>query len=254
MIPRNIIHRIIFNKPARIILILMMAVMAAGTVSVQAADNKKPKTCDNVKLSGKLKAPKDKTKATRQVVTLNEDCSVNEGPVEEIPASEVPLPADPSLVLPSVDEGFQATEGAIRSMGTFSRQIVNSSEIKDPVGILLTALYTNARWDGDFTRITGYSVGASVSRHRETGPLGDVGGWNYVRGTNGGGCALPCARADFSQHAEFSYRGGFDPTGTLYYNTHDNTEALFGDSRFECSYAISARKWFPGWTWTKTCR
>lgn len=89
----------------------------------------------------------DKTKATRQVVTLNQDCSINEGPVEEVPLSELPEPLPSDEVLPTIDSNTQAKTQNIAPLATFSRHIFVSSEIKDPVGIVLTALYTDANWN-----------------------------------------------------------------------------------------------------------
>ena len=236
------------GTPIIIMALLLSFVGSTGAAAQSAA----PQGCLNLHLSGSLKRPADKTKAARQIVRVDANCKVIEGPIEEVPISAVL--SSPSATTSQALLSLQAQSGIRKEnlalASTFSNQIFASSEVKDPVGIVLNALYSSDTWTGDFSRVTGYRIQPSAAWHTENG----LPGWSLARSSSGGSCALPCASVTFNQHAEFSYLGDFDPTGLRYYNVHDLRETLFGDSHSTCTFSLSTRTWFPGWTWAKVCR
>jgi hypothetical protein len=72
-----------------------------------------------------------------------------------------------------------------------------------------------------------------------------------VAGT--GGCATACSAAEYTQVAEFSYRGPFDPTGLWYHNRHDSTVVVQGDGAARCEHKVTLRHVFIGWIWVRGC-
>ena len=256
MFSANLSRRIPTSLRASVpVLVVALVLMLGNAPRVSAKPE--PRVCENVHLSGKLPRPSKKGFEIRQVVTLNDDCTVKEGPVEEVPVTEPSnSPAIITEQLPSVTAAssnspitLSSMSSKITPLATFTNQTRSKSEMYDPVGILLTALYSNDAWSGDWTRITSYNVQSSASWHVENG----TGGWSLANRWSNGGCALPCGSATFNQHAEFSYKGFFDQGGTLYYNIHDNQQTLNGNSSYSCTFSVNIRKWYPGWTWAKGC-
>lgn len=112
-------------------------------------------------------------------------------------------------------------------------------------------------YDGNF--ITGYSQSATTQRASDnTGRCGSSGyfGWtvepsSYLAITGGGVGSL---YASSQAHAEFSYRGFFDCSGTTYYNILDTQLTGYGDgSPSTCAYRFSARNLAFGWYMERLC-
>lgn len=56
-----------------------------------------------------------------------------------------------------------------------------------------------------------------------------------------------------STHAEFGYRGIFDPTGRWYHNTHDTSVTIAADGTATCRQSVTLRHTFIGWHWEHSC-
>ncbi len=157
-----------------LVAVTFLLLLLNGSTNVSAKSTSK--ACLNIHLSGTLPRPSKKGNEIRQVVTLNNDCTVREGPSVEVPAS-IATPNLPGSVTKSVPQvsAYSSTSQSITPLGTYTNQKRCTSEIYDPVGILLTGLYCNDAWSGDFTNVTSYNVGGSASWHTES---------LYVQGTD----------------------------------------------------------------------
>jgi hypothetical protein len=69
----------------------------------------------------------------RQVVTLSDDCTVHEGPVELVPlSSDQSTPGGTETrQLPSVSKNWEKRSGGIQPLATFTNQMHTASEIWD---------------------------------------------------------------------------------------------------------------------------
>jgi hypothetical protein len=79
------------------------------------------------------------------------------------------------------------------------------------------------------------------------------GGWKLETLNSSGGCTAPCSTAEYTQYAEFGYRGLFDPTGLWYHNRHDTTVVVHGDGAATCEQRVTLRHAFIGWNWIHGC-
>jgi hypothetical protein len=119
----------------------------------------------------------------------------------------------------------------------------------DCCNILMTALYTDSTATTSGGQVTASSTAISTHNNREPWDAG----WS-VAGTSGtGGCSAACAAATYTEHAEFSYQGIFDPTGVYYYNTHDSAVVLNGDGTATCTQSVTLKHTFVGWNWQHSC-
>lgn len=123
-------------------------------------------------------------------------------------------------------------------------------KLYDVIGLLLNGVRSEVCWSWNGAVVTSYSVGGEYEAHREYTPAGP--GWTIINPYNSqtGGC-VGCANATFRQHAEFSYRGVFDPSGMLHYNAISIDEAITSTGYKNCSFSLSYSNWFSGW-WTST--
>ncbi|HEY1015661.1 MAG TPA: hypothetical protein VGE07_23325, partial [Herpetosiphonaceae bacterium] len=139
----------------------------------RASAQSKLNQCANVTLSGILPQPKDPLKAAFQIVTLNSDCIIQEGPIEYINKSDIQIENDST---PNTQTGDILSNGEINSdhvgQGAFLREIYARSEIIDPIGIKLTALYTKNKWAGNGAQVTGYQISPWSSWHQDGAGLG----------------------------------------------------------------------------------
>ena len=194
------------------------AVLAAAAAPAPAtAAPATARTCENVRLDGTLPAPPPGLRY-QQEVTLGADCTVRTGPVVAVAA--------------------EAT-GHVHS----------SSEMYDCCGILMTALYSDSSWTTADGQVTGATVGTATAAHAE----GGGNGWKLVTVGTTGGCPAACPSAAYQHHAEFSYKGFFDSSGTWYHNAHDTSVTLRGDGTYGCSFSVTLRHTFLGWHHVRGC-
>ncbi|MEV4642298.1 hypothetical protein AB0J80_33610 [Actinoplanes sp. NPDC049548] len=108
-----------------------------------------------------------------------------------------------------------------------------TSEMYDCCGILMTALTTR-------TDATTSTYDTHVNREPWDA------GWSVESVTRTGGPTV-------TTHAEFAYRGIFDPTGHWYHNTHDTSVTIAADGTATCRQSVTLRHTFIGWHWEHSC-
>jgi hypothetical protein len=182
------------------------------------------RTCEDVHIDGVLPSPPAGS-AVRQTVTIDEQCAVRFGPVEFGPNRVAAVAA-----------------GDVHTLRAYSTMY-------DCCGIVMTALSSTYTWRTAGRQITSASPDVRTRVNREPWD----GGWTTQVVTSGGGCPLPCGQARYTAHAEFSYQGIFDVTGTWYANVHDSWVAVAGDGTATCGQSVSLRHTFIGWHWVRGC-
>jgi len=119
----------------------------------------------------------------------------------------------------------------------------------DIAGIRLNEFDTVASWQSGGGRITYYSAHNEVAYHREL-----IGGWNLdyqnIWVASGG---VNQGSVGFGANAGFSYRGLFDPTGSIFYNTYNNSLTAYWYGGWKCGWAYTWRNSFPGWHTQNWC-
>ncbi|MEU7903371.1 hypothetical protein [Actinoplanes sp. NPDC049118] len=204
---------------------LIVAAGPADAAPMATATGTRPagEDCGAVRLTSDLPAP-PVGRSARQTVTIGANCQVVRGPVEFVSTPAV---------------------NALDATATYH----TSSEMYDCCRILMTALYTDSTVSTAGGLVTGSSTTISTRHNREPWNAG----WSVASTSNKGGCPAECAAASHTGHAEFSYRGIFDPTGHYYANIHDTSVVLNGDGSATCTETVDLRHSFIGWNWQHTC-
>lgn len=182
--------------------------------------------CGEFRVTGALPAP-PAGMTVRQEVSVGEDCEPRLGPVRFVPAPD----------------------GQRRHTAADRRELRTWSEMYDCCGILMTALYTTSTWtnaDGQVRDVT------TTTRHHHNREPWDA-GWTLTGTSQSGDCPGDCPGARAAAHAEFGYRGIFDPTGDWYANTHDSAVRLNSDGTTSCRLDVTLRHTFVGWHWERGC-
>ncbi|MCU7728359.1 hypothetical protein ODJ79_32000 [Actinoplanes sp. KI2] len=184
--------------------------------------------CPEVRLTADLPAP-PLGATVRQSVTIGDDCAAHLGPVEVVPAART----------------------AARSLaaGAAPRTFHSFSQMYDCCNILMTALYSDHTWSTGDGLVQAADSRVSTHVNREPWDAG----WTVRESTGSGGCTGACPAATFTAHADFTYRGIFDVTGTWYANTHDSSVVLAGDGTATCRHTVDLRHTFIGWHWEHGC-
>ncbi|MGW7357560.1 hypothetical protein ACWGI0_13235 [Streptomyces sp. NPDC054802] len=192
--------------------------------------------CTGVKLSGALPVPPPGM-AVRQQVTIGPDCEPLLGPARLVPK------AGPKTETATTGA---AAAGAATSA---SRQVRSWSEMYDCCNIRMTGLYTTSGWDADGTAVSAVSTDATQQWNREPWNAG----WSLESAGKSTDCLAGCAVSNSEAHAEFSYRGIFDPSGAWYANTHHSYVALKADGTASCRFDVELKHSFIGWNWQRGC-
>ncbi|MFJ3928184.1 hypothetical protein [Streptomyces sp. NPDC090022] len=206
---------------------------AAGGPSGRAATS-----CGDVRLTGELPAP-PAGMAVRQQVTIGEDCRPVLGEVTYVPAGDGA--AAKSAAAP--------TTVAAAAAGT-TRQFKSWNEMFDCCNIRMTGLYTTSQWTTEGNRVTSATTEATQAWNREPWNAG----WNLKSATKSTDCATDCAVSRTEAHADFTYKGIFDPSGDWYANTHHSYVDLNADGTATCRFDVSLRHTFIGWNWQRGCQ
>jgi hypothetical protein len=222
--------------------------------SDSAADEPCPEGNINVDLP---QAPAGK--ASTMVITIDENCQPVYGPIKFVAPDEANVESnDKNVVAGSFDEVRVSTLSLDPSLGADYAPLAGGStcftaflRLNDVVGLQLNKVYGNVCWSWSGTIVTSASAGGGWQAHSEA-PV--FPGWGAINPWNAqtGGCA-GCSYISFRQHTEFNYRGVFDPSGTLYYNTIEVNEYLYGAGSRACSFSFVYRNWFPGWNTATGC-
>ena len=126
------------------------------------------------------------------------------------------------------------------------------NRIKDALGLNVTSIDPhNFSYGYNGSTITSTTHDATVNRAVDTDPNQCGHGWDVVWPNtsitiSGGG--VGSTFADSLTHAEFSYLGRFDCSGTLYYNILDTKLTGFGSGASStCAYRTQLRNTYFGW-------
>ncbi|MFI1932352.1 MULTISPECIES: hypothetical protein [unclassified Streptomyces] len=218
---------------------LTTGLLALTAASATAAPSEVGKTasgdaraCADVKLSGALPVP-PAGMSVRQDVSIGPDCTPVLGPARLVPKAG-----------PAVN-----AQAAPAAAALVDRQVRSWSEMYDCCNIRMTGLYTTSDWSSDGTVVTASSTDATQQWNREPWNAG----WSLKSSGKSADCVANCAVSTNVANASFSYQGIFDPTGTVYANTHRSTVALKADGTASCTFEVDLKNTFVGWNWQRGC-
>ncbi|MBL1083569.1 hypothetical protein JK359_16590 [Streptomyces actinomycinicus] len=200
---------------------------APGTGEAQTA-----KSCGSVELSGSLPAP-PAGMAVQQQVTIGDDCKPELGPVRYVPA------------------GSAATgvRGVRTGAAAGARELRTWNEMFDCCNIRMTGLYTTSTWDTASGRVDNAVTQGRQEWNREPWNAG----WSLLSSSTKDDCATQCAVVNSEAHASFTYAGIFDPSGTVYANTHHSYVQIDAGSGVSCHFDVELKHTFIGWNWRRGC-
>ncbi|MET9606997.1 hypothetical protein ABZZ17_18250 [Streptomyces sp. NPDC006512] len=217
------------------------AATAAGNTGASGGRADREATpCGAVRLTGELPAP-PAGMAVRQQVTIGEDCRPVLGEVTLVPARE--SAAAKSAAAPATGAAAATAAGA-------TRQFKSWNEMFDCCNIRMTGLYTTSQWTSDGNRVTAASTEVTQQWNREPWNAG----WSLKSAAKNTDCATDCDVSRTEAHADFTYKGIFDPSGGWYANTHHSAVDLKADGTATCSFDVSLRHTFIGWNWQRGCQ
>lgn len=124
------------------------------------------------------------------------------------------------------------------------------NRVKDGLGLNVTSIDPhNFSYGYNGSTITSTTHDSWVNRSTESGQCGP--GWSVVWSNTGisiSGGGVGWSFADSLTHAEFSYHGQFDCSGTQYYNILDTKLTGYGNGASStCAYRTQLRNTFFGW-------
>jgi hypothetical protein len=217
---------------------LTTGLLALTAASATAAPAKAPtapsgdaRVCADVKLSGALPVP-PAGMAVRQDVSIGPDCEPVLGPARLVAKA-----------------GPAANAQTARSAAQGDRQVRSWSEMYDCCNIRMTGLYTTSDWSSDGTVVTTSSTDATQQWNREPWNAG----WSLKSSGKSADCVADCAVSTNVADASFTYQGIFDPTGSVYANTHRSTVTLKADGTASCTFEVDLKNTFIGWNWQRGC-
>ncbi|GAB2892046.1 hypothetical protein GCM10027074_70230 [Streptomyces deserti] len=211
------------------------ALLSLGAVPASAADHgvRADRSCSGLRLTGSLPAP-PAGKAVQQEVSIGADCRPRLGQVRLIP-----LGASEETARRTATED---TEGGRHRLSSWN-------EMYDCCNIRMTGLYVTSEWVTDGGRVVSADPEAGQQWNREPWDAG----WSRKSATEGVDCATDCTASRIEAHADFTYRGIFDATGTWYANTHHSYVDLKADGTASCRFEVELRHAFIGWNWRRGC-
>ncbi len=189
--------------------------------------------------------------ANYSTVHLDEDCRPIVGPVRTVPVDQLPAIALDPLARQAVFEPVvEGKEGSPRWNTTYHAE----QAVLDIVNITLNKLYSTINFTYDGSIIHSFSAGGGALSHRENRPPSCGKGWKLKRQSNAqitGGVSL--SSVGFLQTGEFRYRGFFDCSGSIYYNTLKNYPTVYGNGTGTCHFTQQYRTWSLLWYWAMAC-
>lgn len=246
--------RLLLLRGTVILLILCVGMSGSGIAMATNFNNASSsgKICPEGIIDVRLPEAPTGMVSTREV-TLDTDCQPIYGPVQFVPLAQVPQPTKRDYATGHF-ETIKSGQGQaiplgplVNCQGSFHAAL----RLYDVIGLLLNEVYSDVCWSWNGTNVTGYSASGGYNYHPEYTPAGP--GWTPINPYNvqSNGC-VGCSYVTIHQHTEFSYKGVFDPSGTLYYNTLDDYENLFGSGTKSCTFTFRYRNWYTGWhNWTQ---
>ncbi|MDJ0347478.1 hypothetical protein QMK19_40540 [Streptomyces sp. H10-C2] len=224
-------NKIVLGAVTAVGMLSLLAGTATAAPATGTGSGRADTACADVRLPSKLPVPPAGMSA-QQDVSIGSDCVPHLGPVRFVPSS------------PARAEARAQTAAA---PAITSRQVRSWSEMYDCCNIRMTALSTSSTWDTADNQVTNAVTELQTGANREPWDAG----WSLKTSskTEGG----PGATSQITAHAEFSYRGIFDPTGNWYATTHDTSVQLNGDGTAWCQFDITLRHTFIGWNSVRGC-
>ncbi|MCB5182189.1 hypothetical protein [Streptomyces antimicrobicus] len=232
-------NRNVFAAVLAAAVLSLTAVPASATAAPAASAPAAGQDCGEVRLTGSLPAPPAGT-AVQQQITIGPDCKPVLGEVRFVPA---PPTGDAKAA-----KALSAAAAPAAAADT-SRQFKSWNEMFDCCNIRMTGLYTTSQWTTDGTRITAASTDVTQGWNREPWNAG----WNLKSATQNTDCTENCAASRTEAHADFTYKGIFDVTGSWYANTHHSYVDLAADGTATCRFDVQLRHSFIGWNWQRGC-
>lgn len=186
-------------------------------------------------------------------------CEIIAGEVELVPltGAEEEQANTSEALTPVTQQAGSLASGFAAAAGCGEMHTRSLVKDNDKANILINAVKTDSSWCWDGAVVTSYNSGGIVEWHREF----PTGGWRAENVFNvvASGCA-GCDHARIHAHADFSYQGVFDPTGTRYYNHLNNWPRLNGNGSWACELYVDFKnkpndipgviRWF---TWHPSC-
>lgn len=202
--------------------------------------------CGDKLIGGSMPAPARGT-GYKLDLLINDDCSVAMSSPQAMTDQEVD-----SANRDNVSSGRAAAERRQRLARIGStRQRLDpdyhmDTHLWDCCNTLLSHLVTDLNWTDDGSTVTGWNTGGYTGEHPEFGTCGA--GWqlansSIVQYSGGTGQSWITIKS----HAEFSYLGIFDCSGTTYYNTFEHYITGYGSGSSACNYTYNLRNTFRGW-------
>lgn len=204
----------------------LVTLLGGTTVATAQESDPAPKSCDGVRLTGELPAPAPGQAVSGQI-TIGADCKPERVSVQHGPASA----------------------RSARIATAAGHQLRGWNEMYDCCNIRMTGLYTASSWDTANGRVTTGGTTATQEWNREPWDAG----WSLTSQNAKDDCATDCAEVNSEAHADFAYKGVFDPTGDWYSNTHHSYVQLKADGTTSCRFDVELRHTFVGWNWRYGC-
>ena len=216
---------------------LVAATLPQGNIARASTD------CGAKSISGSFPAPAP-GKGFKVELVINDDCSVARGAPQEMTDQEI----DAANHDNSNNRTAESRQSFARIGSTRQRLDPDyhmDTHLWDCCNALLSHLVTDLSWTDDGSVITGWNSGGYTGQHPEFGTCGP--GWqlanSYLIQYSGG---TGQSSIIVKSHAEWSYLGIFDCSGTAYYNVFEHFVYGYGSGASDCGYTYSLRKTFQG--------
>jgi hypothetical protein len=229
-------------------LLTCLVTLVFALASPPAAAHSSVRDCGHKFLHGSIPLP-HKGRAHRVEITINEDCSVTTGKVQELGADEAQSNDEHASAAPGQGSQHRQKLPGIGSTPQYLDPDYHmDAHIWDCCNIIMTRLVTDLNWTTNGSTITGWNAGGYQAYHAEYS-CGGGGGWypvsSYLVQTAGN---VGDVWIQVHAHAEWGYYGFFDACdGSVYYNVFDNW--VWGDIRSigGCDYGYYLRNTFQNW-------
>ncbi|WP_432047793.1 hypothetical protein [Streptomyces asiaticus] len=215
-------------------LVALLGGTTVATAQTAQESDPAPKSCDGVRLTGELPAPAPGQAVSGQI-TIGADCKPERVSVQHGPAS--------------ARSARTATAAGDAATAAAGHQLRGWNEMYDCCNIRMTGLYTASSWDTANGRVTTGGTTATQEWNREPWDAG----WSLTSQNAKDDCVTDCAEVNSEAHADFAYKGVFDPTGDWYDNTHHSYVQLKADGTASCRFDVELRHTFVGWNWRYGC-
>jgi hypothetical protein len=210
--------------------VLSFVVVPASAAGDGARTNR---SCGDLRLTGSLPAP-PAGMAVQQEVAIGADCRPRPGEVRLMPLGRIEGTA--------AGAGTEDTESGRHRLSSWN-------EMYDCCNIRMTGLYLTSNWATGGGGVVSAATDATQQWNREPWDAG----WSRTSASESVDCATDCPSYRSEAHADFTYRGIFDATGTWYANTHHSYVDITAEGTASCHFEVDLRHTFIGWNWRRGC-